>query len=283
MINKNEVIIQAKKHNLEPNIVEKDYVLNWLLAGIAASKELSDKWIFKGGTCLKKCYFEEYRFSEDLDFTISETEHIDATFLTNEFCYISEWVYENSGLKIPVGSLKFEEYENPRGKKSVRGKVAYEGPLQRRGANPTIKLDLSCDEILVEDSVRRRVYHPYSDLNEGNFTIRTYCIEEIFAEKLRALTERMRPRDLYDVVHLHKDKRWQPDGSRVLTILRKKCEFKNVLVPSMESIDLMPNKQDLIADWDDMLAHQIAELEPVEHYWGQLPGVFEWLYGRQIA
>ena len=51
-------------------MIEKDYVLGWLLWGIGSDPVLGQKWIFKGGTCLKKCYIETYRFSEDLDFTV---------------------------------------------------------------------------------------------------------------------------------------------------------------------------------------------------------------------
>jgi predicted nucleotidyltransferase component of viral defense system len=51
-------------------VVEKDYVLGWILAGMYGHEELAESWVFKGGTCLKKCYFETYRFSEDLDFTL---------------------------------------------------------------------------------------------------------------------------------------------------------------------------------------------------------------------
>lgn len=50
-------------------IIEKDYILSWILAGIAANVKLQNELIFKGGTALKKCYFGNYRFSEDLDFT----------------------------------------------------------------------------------------------------------------------------------------------------------------------------------------------------------------------
>ena len=55
---------------MRDDVVEKDYVLGWLLWGIGASESLGDSWVFKGGTCLKKCYIETYRFSEDLDFTV---------------------------------------------------------------------------------------------------------------------------------------------------------------------------------------------------------------------
>ena len=94
MIDKQEIMEYASQCNLSANTIEKDYVLNWLLAGIAFSDALQDKWIFKGGTCLKKCYFEDYRFSEDLDFTIIDPTHISKSFLKNEFSQISNWVYD---------------------------------------------------------------------------------------------------------------------------------------------------------------------------------------------
>lgn len=51
------------------HIIEKDYALSWILAGIAEIPILKQHLIFKGGTCLKKCYFGSYRYSEDLDFS----------------------------------------------------------------------------------------------------------------------------------------------------------------------------------------------------------------------
>jgi predicted nucleotidyltransferase component of viral defense system len=69
MIDRSEILAVAGDLSLEANVVEKDYVLGWLLAGIYSSQSFSEKWVFKGGTCLKKCYFETYRFSEDLDFS----------------------------------------------------------------------------------------------------------------------------------------------------------------------------------------------------------------------
>jgi predicted nucleotidyltransferase component of viral defense system len=56
-----------------------------MLAGINGHNELAESWVFKGGTCLKKCYFETYRFSEDLDFTLRNEEHLDQEFLQTVF------------------------------------------------------------------------------------------------------------------------------------------------------------------------------------------------------
>jgi len=38
--------------SLDVGVIEKDYVLGWLLAGIANHPELAGTWVFKGGTCL---------------------------------------------------------------------------------------------------------------------------------------------------------------------------------------------------------------------------------------
>lgn len=75
MIDRREILAIAAQTSLTPHVVEKDYVLGWLLAGIFAHEELAESWIFKGGTCLKKCFFETYRFSEDLDFTLRDEAH----------------------------------------------------------------------------------------------------------------------------------------------------------------------------------------------------------------
>jgi predicted nucleotidyltransferase component of viral defense system len=71
VIPREEVLESARDKGLNPHVVEKDYVLGWLLMEVARHPVLS-KWVFKGGTCLKKCFFETYRFSEDLDFTVPD-------------------------------------------------------------------------------------------------------------------------------------------------------------------------------------------------------------------
>jgi predicted nucleotidyltransferase component of viral defense system len=85
MIDRREILEAASSFSLLPNVVEKDYFLGWVLAGINAHEELAESWLFKGGTCLKKCYFETYRFSEDLDFTLRNEDHVDEEFSRSVF------------------------------------------------------------------------------------------------------------------------------------------------------------------------------------------------------
>ena len=143
----------SREFGLRPDIIEKDYVLGWLLAGIFNHTALKMTWVFKGGTCLKKCFFETYRFSEDLDFTVTDSEHIREEFLKNAFAEIAAWVYDQCGIEIPKDTIRFEVYENPRGRHSVEGRIEYRGPLQQRGSLPRVKLDITDDEALVLEPI----------------------------------------------------------------------------------------------------------------------------------
>lgn len=159
MIDKREILEAASSFSLLPNVVEKDYVLGWILAGINAHEEIAEGWVFKGGTCLKKCYFETYRFSEDLDFTLRDETQIDEEFLKSVLEEAVAWVAEQSGLNIPADQLEFDIYDNLRGKPNCQGKIAYRGPVSpTSGGWPKIKLDLSADERLVLPSVRVKFF-----------------------------------------------------------------------------------------------------------------------------
>jgi len=284
LIDKAEILELAREFGLAANVVEKDYVLGWLLAGIFNNALLTTEWVFKGGTCLKKCYFETYRFSEDLDFTLKSTEHLDEQFLVATFREIAEWIYEQSGIEIPVEAVRFDVRTNPRGHPSAQGRISYRGPLQPRGDLPRIKLDLTADERLVRDPAARAVHHPYSDRPPEGFQIQCYCFEELFAEKLRALTERERPRDLYDVVHLYRNGLLTADRVVIVSTLREKCDFRGIAVPTMTVLSTGPHRAELESEWSNMLGHQLPELPPFESFWEELPQVLAWLFeGVSVA
>jgi predicted nucleotidyltransferase component of viral defense system len=277
MISKDEILRIAGQLGLNPAVVEKDYALGWLLAGISATDRIADSWVFKGGTCLKKCFFETYRFSEDLDFTLQDGSHLDEAFLKDVFAEIGEWVYEQCGLEMPADRQDFDIYENPRGKKICQGKITFRGPVTPTAAAswPRIKLDLTADERIVLAPTRLPIFHPYSDAPDDDIIVQAYAYEEAFGEKVRALAERTRPRDLYDVINLYRNTDARPTASVLLDVLRQKCEFKGIAVP--KAIDLDPHRGDLEAGWEHMLRHQLQALPPVESFWDVLPEFFAWL------
>ena len=134
----------------------------------------------KGGTCLKKCFFETYRFSEDLDFTVTNSAQIEAAFLEERFAELSDWLYDNTGIELPNNRRKFSVYENKRGGLCCEGRIAYRGPIAPRGGDlPRVKVDLTADEILVLPTVMRPVVHPYSDNPAEGLAARCYAFEEI--------------------------------------------------------------------------------------------------------
>ena len=121
MIDKTEIMDFAKEFDLATQVIEKDYVLGWVLAGIFSHPVIGSRWVFKGGTCLKKCFFETYRFSEDLDFTLPESKQIDQEFLVSCFRDISQWVYDATGIEVPQDLIRFNVYQNHGGGMSAQG------------------------------------------------------------------------------------------------------------------------------------------------------------------
>jgi predicted nucleotidyltransferase component of viral defense system len=280
VIGKREILNFSNELGLAPNVVEKDYILGWLLAGIAQHPELGASWIFKGGTCLKKCFFETYRFSEDLDFTTTDPNQLNKEFLIGAFTEIAAWIYEAAGIEIPRELIRFDVNQNPRGVTSVEGRIAFRGPMEMGGDLPRVRFDLTADEVLVLEPVMRKVHHPYTDNPPDGIEILCYSFEEVFAEKTRALKERLRPRDLYDVVHLYRHDNLKPDRQVVVDTLSEKCKFKGISIPGMQDFTDHMGRAELEAEWENMLKHQLPALPPFAQFWNELPAVFKWLEGK---
>ncbi len=282
MIDRRDILESASRLGILANVVEKVYVLGWILGGINNHPALADSWVFKGGTCLKKCFFETYRFSEDLDFTLQDERHLDEKFLKTALQEVAAWVMEESGLTMSAAQIGIDIYTNPRGKLSCQGKIGYRGPVSpSSGGWPKIKLDLTADEKIVLPSTRRQVFQPYSDTPESGLWINCYAYEEAFAEKIRALGERTRPRDLYDVVNLYRHADSRPSASVLLNVLQQKCAHKSISVPTLEA--LADHRAELEVQWQSMLGHQLPFLPPVANYWDELPAIFDWLMSRAEA
>lgn len=279
MILKNEILEKARQSGLTPHVIEKDYVLGWILGAISQERDLQESWVFKGGTCLKKCYFDTYRMSEDLDFTLKDSSHLSLDFLKSTFSRIRKWVYNMSGIIIPEDRISFDFYENPRGNIGCEGRIYYQGPIAPSSPKqtPRIKLDLSSDEVLVEKPVLRGVDHPFSDKPNNNFNVLSYSYLEIFAEKIRALSDRARPRDLYDVIHFFRRPESDDLFLEIERVLTKKCEFKNLPFPTFPL--LQDHKNFCEFGWLDQLGHQLPVLPSFESFWNDLRPFFDWLEG----
>ena len=280
MIPAREILNLRSEWSLDAGVIEKDYVLGWLLAGIAREPRLRATWVFKGGTCLRKCYYETYRFSEDLDFTVVDGGPASPKDLTGIFRGIAEWLKEESGIDLVVDEASFRGRENRRGNATTQARIAYRGPNQPARL-PKVKLDITSDEVLVERSARRPIGHQYSDAPLPGDGVACYSLTELFGEKLRALSERCRPRDLYDVVHMHRHPDLIGRAPRVASALARKCAHAGIEVPDADSIRSSPYREEIEREWENMLGHQLPKpLPPFADFWAALDQVFAWLAGE---
>ena len=161
-------------------------------------------------------------------------------------------------------------------------RVYYRGPRNTPGP-ARIKFDLTMDEKVVCPPVLRSVSHDYPDALPPPAQVRCYSFEEVFAEKLRAMGERSRPRDLYDIVNLFRRPDFRPYAGLVLEVLKLKCESKGVPVPSAEAISESPMFEELKSEWENMLAHQLRALPAFDHFGVEVPRIFAWLNGAELA
>lgn len=161
MIRKQDILDRAAEWQLRPEIVEKDYIFGWLLAGIATTP-LREHWIFKGGTAIKKCYFETYRFSEDLDFSLLDRAAYSQHELAENFRALTNHVSEIAGIEFPSDAISVRERRNLQGRQTFEGRVGYRGPLAYPGT-PKILFDLTRHEAVLDAPAERPILHPYPD------------------------------------------------------------------------------------------------------------------------
>lgn len=234
----------------QESVLERDYCLAWFLAALAES-DLKPVLGFKGGTALKRCYFEDYRFSEDLDFTLTEPITFEELVKRLESIYAA--VYDASGIV-----FKFDREDRQSHENSYTFYLKYEGPLPT-GNN--VKVDVTLREQLVFPLLERPVlrgYEEFADLPEDRH-IRVYSLQEIATEKTLALADRARnePRDLFDLWHLTSGEGL--DLGQLAGAMRQKLEFRGK--PCEGVAEAIRNKEArLKALWSKRLAYQMTTL-----------------------
>jgi len=168
-------IINRKSLKYPLHIAEKDYLLALVLQVIATSN-LGKTLVFKGGTALHHCYLEQYRFSEDLDFSSNQTavslEEVRKIF--EEVDYLSIKKDYLSGATVKIERLQ------------------YVGPLVQPNS---LKVEID----FLQNVVLPPQVLTYQNVWGVDFTVSVMDIREICAEKIRAMSDRARYRDFYDM------------------------------------------------------------------------------------
>lgn len=185
MITLGRITQQADADGVDADTVERDYVLTHVMASLSHHPD-NDMFQFKGGTLLRLCYFDEYRYSADIDLNLDPDVDVNDAFgVLGEILVATQ---ERVGL--PHLALVT----------APRLRIEFIGP--KRTARPRIiKLDISTDELITDGDKRLRLLHRYEDQPETH-PIRTYGLPEATAEKLRCVMQRLQCRDLYDVWYL---------------------------------------------------------------------------------
>jgi len=248
MIKPGEIQQKAREVGVRDQQIEKDYILSWILKGVSQHDQLSKIIVFKGGTVLKKIYFPDYRFSEDLDFTLLTGEIINEQI----FAWFKEaFEYIRDEANIPLDIIDNNEHEDG----GINFYISYVGPLGGQGNNKRVKVDISRSEKLEFEPVLNPAFIDYTDLEE--FDLLCYPLEEVLIEKLRSVMQRMAARDFYDIWYLLVEHGMEADF--YLAEFRNKCTSKG-LNPTDFPKKLAERLPQYKGRWKSSMSEQIKDL-----------------------
>ena len=234
MILQSEIIRRAEEAGVPPDTIDKNWVLGHFLAELYKSEWANKFLIFKGGTCLKKCYFEGYRFSEDLDFTLTNQNFEVTNKLLQSVC---NEITKKIGIlfsKVKIDPILWENNQV-----GFTTHIRFWGANHKKNQQPpaserwltSIKIEIVKYELMVNPPLNRHLLSEYSDFELfENTTIPCYSILEVVSEKFRALLHRSypAPRDYYDLWYLLQQKdliNWET----ITDTFAQKAEFKKVV------------------------------------------------------
>jgi predicted nucleotidyltransferase component of viral defense system len=219
-------------------------------------------WFFKGGTCLRHCYYPGYRFSEDVDFSC-QPEYSDLETARKLLDQIGTWIQGSSGIFITAKTPN-----------TILGDFQVEIPLEysrsglRRQKLPCVGIHLTFDEPILTEGAIRSAMPRYSDLSD--FEIACYSKEEIISEKMRALLQQQmkwpRPRDLYDLwfILCRSGENFQPEQLKNLFI--QKCTIRQI-EPDVDGL-ISDNLREWNKDaWGNILKPLMNTVPDFEEVW----------------
>ena len=262
MIPEAELRRMAATAGVDTMVQDLDYGLGWFLVGLFTTAAGPPPLVFKGGTCLRKCYFANYRFSEDLDFTLTSVWPLAALAASIE--RVQAWSLEADGPDFGAAPMRLEVINDEYGLESYQARIYYRGPL-RWGSTPrAIQLDVSRGEPLLFSTALRPLHHPYSDASQMQpILIPCYDLAEMLTEKLRAISGQRRfaiSRDIYDIYQL-------ANAGVSLSLVREALPIKLAakgLPPTAISVDNLVTRRNVFeSDWQRRLAHLLPPQQPV--------------------
>lgn len=254
------------------DVLERDYLLSWILAGIGEVPALRDTLIFKGGTALKKCYFGDYRFSEDLDFSASgDVPTGDSLEAAVREAGEAAVRLLDEYAPVEITCERYMEREpHPRGQEAftLRARLPWQSRPQIR-----VMIEITVDEPVLWPVEKRPVMHDYEEPLEA--TLQVYSLEETVAEKLRAILQqvdllarrgwtRSRARDYYDLWRVLGAYRERMDFTGFVSLLREKCAVRGVGFEGPDDFFQSPMLAEVERTWDQSLGLLVPGLPAFE-------------------
>lgn len=236
----------AGRERVGLGVLEKDYVITETLRGLAAVPLVAETFVFKGGTALRKVYFPQWRYSEDLDFTVTEAFPREALE-----SHLREW-YQAVDAASGIG-LVTRDLHRPNG--FARLRIQFRGPL---GQPATIFVDLTFDEPVLTSPLRRDLFTEPFELPPAR--VLAYTLEELMAEKLRSILERGKSRDYYDVWRVLRDHPGALDLNRTGELYVRKCAHKGLSHTGIEALMAPERLGEVEQYWNADLAMQLGDL-----------------------
>ncbi len=190
-------------------IAEKDYFLTTVLKLIAQSS-FGDTFIFKGGTAIHHCYLDQYRFSEDLDFSANQKsltlDAVCAIFASSDYLNVKKKYFSSATVKIE--------------------KLQYIGPLVQPNS---LKVEIDFLQNVLLPPKRMT----YKNVWGIDCMVVVMDIREIAAEKIRAMSDRARYRDFYDLFLVLE--KYQLNLVEIVGYIRQKEIRKPITKPSIRN------------------------------------------------
>ncbi|HBO33123.1 MAG TPA: hypothetical protein DD636_00010 [Anaerolineaceae bacterium] len=267
--------VTQQKH-VQQYIVEKDYALSYLLAAIVQTGNLGENLVLKGGTALKKLYFADYRFSEDLDYStkvMGPIKQIDEQMKT-VVQFMGETLNQHGPFQVTLEPLVLKQ-PHPGDQKAYLVRVQF--PEQRQ-VLCRLKVEITVDEPILTQVEIRPVLHGFAE--DMDVKIPVYSLSEITAEKLRALLQskvRLRERgwgasrvcrdyfDLWNLLQIPELK--SPD---LIPLLNQKCVVRDVAYTSPDdfvSEDLLSVARN---EWAQQLLPFVPDAPPAAELLSQV-------------
>jgi predicted nucleotidyltransferase component of viral defense system len=267
-----------RRSGLPWEVLERDYLLSWLLAGIDQTPLLRESLVFKGGTALKKCFFGDYRFSEDLDFSgLPGVPTGEAMEQAIRGATATAAGILNDHTPVTLTCERYTEKEpHPGGQEAfaIRAQLPWHRQPQAR-----VIIEVCVDERVLKPAARKPILHEYGEPLEASVSV--YALEEIIAEKLRAILQhieklesrgwsRSRARDYYDLWRVLSAYNNQLDLVGFPDFLHEKCAVRNVEFTN--SADFFQNKMLAYVEktWEQWLGPLVPQLPSFQTVIGEL-------------